>query len=333
MPYFRKILNPAAGISIIMLSMFGCTQPIRHNKFDSGLFVVSTTAKSTGVTVCDSLYVDRYSNDSIYFFDLELFGHLYDGKVDISKQIKPVPFSADYQCSGVISVLSPDSLYGYIELQSENNRDTLILQFKRLSNRGSGQKFIKEGDNKIKRVLSYKNVDTATQRFVVMHEALLIVEGNKLSAYVGVHSQGSVVYFLKGIKVDDLFVGEYVTLNSKNPNRSDSTIGDFKLKILNDYIELTGYFPFLFENRIKRTDDFLGFNYEASSMFARPSLKSNALLSSSELVNKCLKGCEILEIYQSEKAQKEQNLWYRVSTGGKVGWVFGGIQFHHDSSF
>lgn len=330
---FKNALSGTALCCAIIFSMFSCAQSAKYNEFDSGLFVVSTTAKSTGITIYDSLYVDRYSNDSVYIFDLELFGHLRDGKVDLPKQIKYAPYSAEYHCLGVINVLSSDSLYGSIELQSGDKRDTLILQFKRLSNRGSGQKFIKEGDGKSKRVLIYGIVDDTSSRFMFIHEALLIIEGNKLSGYFNVAAQGSVEYFLQGTKVNDEFVGEYVTFHSPRPTRSDATIGDFKLKFIDDYIELTGDFPFIFENRIKRTDDLVGFNYGASALFARPSLKSNELLSSVELVEKCRTGCEIAEIGSLVKTAEGKNLWYRVNVGDKCGWVLGGLQFDRDSSF
>jgi len=122
-----------SAFCIFMLLFGSCSQPDNYNDFDSGFFLVSTTAKSTGLTVSDSLHVDRYSNDSIYFFDLELFGHLDNGKVDIPNQTKDVPYSEGYHCFGAVNVHRTDSLYGYIAVQSGKKVDTLILQFKRLS--------------------------------------------------------------------------------------------------------------------------------------------------------------------------------------------------------
>jgi len=316
---------------IVVLLFVSCSQHAKNDEFDSGFFLVSTTSKSTGVSETDSLYVNRYSNDSIYFFDLELFGHLGNGKVAVPNQTKDVPYSEEYHCSGVVNVHSSDSLFGYIAVQSGNKIDTLILQFKRLSNRVSGQKFIKQSNGGGKRILTYRHVDDTSSRFMLIHEALLVVEGNKLTGHLGVHVQGSAEYFLQGTKVKDHFVGEYITLDRKNPTRVDSTIGDFKLRIVDDYIDLRGDFPFIFENRIKRADAAVGFHYGASSMFSRPSLKSSVLLSTSQLVDKCQSGCEIIEIGPTVKTVDGINVWYKVNTGGKSGWVFGGLNFLSNS--
>ena len=302
-----------------------CSQPDKHDEFDSGFFLVSTTSKGTNVLVTDSLFVDRYNNDSIYFFDLELFGHLGNSKVDIPNQTKDVPYSEGYRCSGVVNVHSSDSLYGYIAVQSGNKVDTLILQFKRLSNRVSGQKFIKQSNGGGKRILTFRNFDDTSSRFMLIDEALLIVEGNKLTGHLGVYAQGSAEYYLQGTKVDDHFVGEYITLNRKNPTRADSTIGDFKLRIVDDFIELSGDFPFILENRIKRAAADVDFHYGASSMFYRPSLKSRVILSTSELVEACEKGCEIIGIGPTDNATDGVNVWYQISAAGKTGWVFGGL--------
>ncbi len=320
-----------SGFCISILLFGSCSQPDKHNDFDSGFFLVSTTAKSTGLTVSDSLHVDRYSNDSIYFFDFELFGHLDNGKVDIPNQTKDVPYSEGYQCSGLVNVHSSDSLYGYIAIQSSNKVDTLILQFKRLSNRVSGQKFIKQSNGCGKRILTYRNFDDTSSRFMLIDEALLIVEGSKLTGHLAVYAQGSAEYYLKGTKVDDHFVGEYITLNRKRPTRADSTIGDFKLRIVDDFIELSGDFPFILENRIKRAAADVDFHYGASSMFYRPSLKSRVLLSTSELVDECKKGCEIVEIGPTANSVNGLDVWYQVNTGGKTGWVFGGLSLLSDS--
>lgn len=286
---------------------------------------MSTTSKGTNVLVTDSLFVDRYSNDSIYFFDLELFGHLDNGKVDIPNQSKDVHYSEGYQCSGLVNVHSSDSLYGYIAVQSGNKIDTLILQCKRLSNRVSGQKFINQSNEGGKRILTYRNFDDTSSRFMLIDEALLIVEGNKLTGHLGVYAQGSAEYYLLGTKVDDHFVGEYITLNRKKPTRADSTIGDFKLRIVDDFIELSGDFPFILENRIKRAAADVDFHYGASYMFYRPSLKSRALLSTTELVDECKKGCDIFEIGPTVNTADGVNVWYQVNTGGKTGWVLGGL--------
>jgi hypothetical protein len=311
--------------------ILSCSQPDKHNELDSGFFLVSTTLKGTDELVTDSLFVDRYSNDSIYFFDLELFGHLGNGKVAVPNQTKDVPYSEGYQFSGVFNVHSSDSLYGYIAVQSGNKVDTLILQFKRLSNRVSGQKFIKQRNGVGKRILTYRNVDDTSSRFMLIDEALLIVEGNKLTGHLGVHSQGSAEYFLQGTKVDDHFAGKYITLNRKKPTRADSTIGDFKLRIVDDFIELSGDFPFIIENRIKRAAADVDFHYGASSMFYRPSLKSRALLSTSELVEACEKGCEIIGIGPTVNTTEGVNVWYQVNTGGKTGWVLGGLSLMNDT--
>jgi hypothetical protein len=312
---------------IAVCFIVSCSQPAKHDEFDSGFFLVATTTKSTGVLVTDSLFVDRYSNDSIYFFDLELFGHLSNGEVIVPEQTKEVPYSEGYQCSGVVNVHSLDSLYGYIAVQSGNKVDTLTLQFKRLNNRMSGQKFMKQSNGSGKGILIYRNVDDSSSRFMSIREALIVLEGNKLTGYLGVHAQGSAEYFLQGIKVKDHFVGEYITLDRKNPTRVDSTIGDFKLTIVDDYIDLRGYFPFVFENRIKRVDAAVGFHYGASSMFSRPSLKSSVVLTTSELVGECRKGCEIIKIRPTVKTADGVNVWYQVNTGGKTGWVLGGLNF------
>lgn len=326
-------LRPGYSAAVVFFTFLvltlGCTQHEKNYEFNSGQFVVSTTVQGTGVTVYDSLYVDRFTNDSIYIFDLELFGILEDGQVRMPKQRKMVPYSADYQCSGVIRVFSTDSLYGHVELLSDDKRDTLILQFKRLSNRGSGQNFIEE-EGKTRRVLSYRNVGDSQGAIITIHEALLVLEGAKLSGYVGVHSQGSAEYYLQGTKVKDYFVGEFITLNRKNPNKRDSTIGEFELKIKEDYMELTGDFPFIFEKRIQRTDDLVGFNYSASALLAAPNLKSSALLSSSELVDACRKGCVVINIGPKINGGNGYGLWYKVHVGDKIGWVFGGLQFHDD---
>lgn len=314
-----------------MLLFVSCSQHAKNDEFDSGFFLVSTTTKSTGVLVTDSLFVDRYSNDSIYFFDLELFGHLGNGKVAVPNQTKDVPYSEGYQCSGVVNVHSSDSLYGYIEIQSGNKVDTLILQFKRLSNRVSGQKFIKQSNGGGKRILTFRNFDDTSSRFMLIDEALLIVEGNKLTGHLGVYAQGSAEYYLLGTKVDDHFVGEYITLNRKKPTRADSTIGDFKLRIVDDFVELSGDFPFILENRIKRAAADVDFHYGASSMFYRPSLKSRALLSTTELVDECKKGCEIFEIGPTVNTTDGVNVWYQVNTGGKTGWVLGGLSLMNDT--
>jgi hypothetical protein len=311
--------------------ILSCSQPDKHNEFDSGFFLVSTTSKGTDVFVTDSLFVDRYSNDSIYFFDLELFGHLGNGKVDIPNQTKNVPYSEGYQCSGAVNVHSSDSLFGYIAVQSGNKVDTLILQFKRLSNRVSGQKFIKQSNGVGKRILTYRNFDDTSSKFIIVHEALLIVEGKKLTGHLGVHVQGSAKYFLQGTRVDDQFIGEYIKLEINNPTRLDSTIGDFKLRIVDDFIELSGDFPFIFENRIKRAAADVDFDYGASSMFYRPSLKSRVLLSTSEFVDECKRGCEILEIGPTANSANGLDVWYQVNTGGKTGWVFGGLSLLSDS--
>lgn len=316
---------------LVVFSLIGCTQTIERSKFDSGFFLVSTTTKSTGVSVTDSLYVDRYSNDSIYFFDLELFGHLGNSKVDIPNQTKDVPYSEVYQCSGVFNVHSSDSLHGFIAAQSGNKVDTLILQFKRLSNRVSGQKFIKQSNGGGKRILTYRNVDDTSSRFMLIHEALLVVEGNKLTGHLGVYAQFSAEYFIQGTKEDDQYIGEYITLNRKSPTRADSAIGDFKLRIVDDFIELSGDFPFILENRIKRAAADVDFHYGASSMFYRPSLKSRALLSTTELVDECKKGCEIFEIGPTVNTADGVNVWYQVNTGGKSGWVLGGLSLLNDS--
>ena len=305
--------------------ILSCSQPDKHNEFESGFFLVSTTSKGTDELVTDSLFVDRYSNDSIYFFDLELFGHLDNGKVDIPNQTKNVPYSEGYQCSGAVNVHSSDSLYGHIAVQSGNKVDTLILQFKRLSNRVSGQKFIKQRNGVGKRILTYRNFDDNSSRFMLIDEALLILEGNKLTGHLGVYAQGSAEYFLQGTKVDDHFVGEYITLNRKRPTRADSTIGDFKLRIVDDFVELSGDFPFILENRIKRAAADVDFHYEASSMFYRPSLNSRVLLSTSELVEACEKGCEIIGIGPTANTTDGVNVWYQVKTGGVIGWVLGGL--------
>ena len=315
------------AIWMAMLLFGSCSQPDKHNEFDSGFFLVSTTSKGTDVFVTDSLFVDRYSNDSIYFFDLELFGHLGNGKVDIPNQTKDVPYSEGYQCSGAVNVHSSDSLFGYIAVQSGNKVDTLILQFKRLSNRVSGQKFIKQRNGGGKRILTYRNFDDTSSRFMLIDEALLIVEGNKLTGHLGVYAQGSAEYYLQGTKVDDHFVGKYITLNRKKPTRADSTIGDFKLRIVDDFIELSGDFPFILENRIKRAAADVDFQYGASSMFYRPSLKSRVLLSTSEFVDECKRGCEILEIGPTANTADGLDVWYQVNTGGKTGWVLGGLGF------
>ena len=319
------------AIWMAMLLFGSCSQPAMNDEFDSGFFLVSTTTKGSDLLVTDSLFVDRYSNDSIYFFDLELFGHLGNGKVDIPNQTKDVPYSEGFQCSGVVNVHNLDSLYGYIAVQSGNKVDTLILQFKRLSNRVSGQKFIKQRNGVGKRILTYRNFDDTSSRFMLIDEALLIVEGNKLTGHLGVHSQGSAEYFLQGTKVDDHFAGKYITLNRKKPTRADSTIGDFKLRIVDDFIELSGDFPFILENRIKRAAADVDFHYGASSMFYRPSLKSRALLSTTELVDACKKGCEIIEIGPTVNTTDGVNVWYQVNTGGKTGWVFGGLSLMNDT--
>lgn len=323
--------SAAVALFTLLFITLGCTQLEKNHEFKSGQFVVSTTVKGTGVTLYDSLYVDRYTNDSIYIFGLELFGQLEDGQVRVPKQIKVVPYSSDYLCSGVIRVISTDSLCGQIELRSDDKRDTLVLQFKRLSNRSSGQNFIEE-EGKTKKVLSYRNVGDSQEAIISIHEALLVLEGTKLSGYVGVHSQGSAEYYLQGTKVKDLFVGEFITLNRKNPNKRDSTVGEFNLKIKEDYIELTGDFPFIFERRIKRTDDFVGFNHSASALLAAPNLKSSALLSSSELVDECRKGCAVIAIGPKSNGENGYGLWYKVLVGNKIGWVFNGLQFHDDST-
>lgn len=318
-------------ICIVVLFFVSCGQPAKNDEFDSGFFLMSTTTKSTGVLVADSLFVDSYSNDSIYFFDLELFGHLCNGKVDIPNQKKEVPYSEGYRCSGVVNVHSSDSLYGYIEIQSGNKVDTLILQFKRLSNRVSGQKFIKQSNGGGKRILTYRNVDDTSSRFMLIHEALLVVEGNKLTGHLGVYAQFSAEYYLQGTKEDDQYIGEYITLNRKSPTRADSAIGDFKLRIVDDFIELSGDFPFILENRIKRAAADVDFHYGASSMFYRPSLKSRALLSTTELVDECRKGCEIFDIGPTVNTADGVNVWYQVNTGGNTGWVFGGLSLLNDS--
>ena len=328
-------LRPGYSAAVVFFTFLvltlGCAQHEKNHEFNSGQFVVSTTVQGTGVTVYDSLYVDRYTNDSIYIFDLELFGILEDGQVRMPKQRKMVPYSSDYQCSGVIRVFSTDSLYGHVELLSDDKRDTLILQFKRLSNRGSGQNFIEE-EGKTKKVLSYRHVGDSQEAIISIHEALLVLEGTKLSGYVGVHSQGSAEYYLQGTKVKDYFVGEFITLNRKNPNKRDSTVGEFKLKIKEDYMELTGDFPFIFEKRIQRTDDLVGFNYSASALLAAPNLKSSALLSSSELVDACRKGCVVINIGPKINGGNGYGLWYKVLVGNQIGWVFNGLQFHDDST-
>ena len=324
------LLVAAIYFALVTFS-FGCSLPDKNNEFDSGFFLMTTTAKSTGVFVTDSLYVDRYSNDSIYFFDLELFGHLGNSKVDIPNQKKNVPYTEGYQCSGAVNVHSSDSLYGYIAVQSGNKVDTLILQFKRLSNRVSGQKFIKQSNGGGKRILTYRNFDDTSSRFMLIDEALLVVEGNKVTGHLGVYAQGSAEYFLQGTKVDDHFVGEYITLNRKSPTRADSAIGDFKLRIVDDFIELSGDFPFILENRIKRAAADVDFHYGASSMVYRPSLKSRALLSTSELVEACEKGCEIIGIGPTVNTTDGVNVWYQVNTGGKTGWVFGGLSLMNDT--
>ena len=314
-----------------MFSFIGCTETTERSKFESGFFLLSTTTKSTGVSVTDSLYVDRYSNDSIYFFHLDLFGQLGKSKVDIPKQTKDVPYSGEYLCSGVVNLYSSDSLHGHIEVQPGNKVDTLILQFKRLSNRVSGQKFIKQSNGGGKRILTYRNVDDTSFRFMLIHEALLIVEGNKLTGHLGVYAQFSAEYFLQGTKVHDHFEGKFITLDRKNPTRADSTIGDFKLRMVDDFIELNGDFPFILENRIKRAAADVDFHYGASSMFYGPSLKSRALLSTTELVDECRKGCEIIEIGPTGITGDGINVWYQVNTGGKTGWVLGGLSLMNDT--
>ena len=80
----------AVALFTLLFITLGCTQLEKNHEFKSGQFVVSTTVKGTGVTIYDSLYVDRYTNDSIYIFGLELFGRLEDGQVRVPKQIKVV---------------------------------------------------------------------------------------------------------------------------------------------------------------------------------------------------------------------------------------------------
>jgi hypothetical protein len=195
----------------------------------------------------------------------------------------------------------------------------------------SGQKFIKQRNGGGKRILTYRNFDDTSSRFMLIDEALLVVEGNKLTGHLGVYAQFSAEYFLQGTKVDDHFVGEYITLNRKSPTRADSAIGDFKLRIVDDFIELSGDFPFILENRIKRAAADVDFHYGASSMFYRPSLKSRALLSTTELVDACKKGCEIIEIGPTVNTTDGVNVWYQVNTGGKTGWVFGGLSLMNDT--
>jgi hypothetical protein len=128
--------------------------------------------------------------------------------------------------------------------------------------------------------------------------------------------------------VDDQFVGEYIMLNKENPSRVDLSYGDFKLKIVDDYIDLSGDFPFIHENRIKKTDAAVGFHH-GTSFFYRPSLKSSILLTDSEFYDECRKRCEIVAIGPPFKTADGINIWYQVKTGDKTGWVFGGLSLNN----
>jgi hypothetical protein len=94
---------------------------------------------------------------------------------------------------------------------------------------------------------------------------------------------------------------------------------------VDDYIDLSGDFPLIHKNRMKKTDSAVGFYYGASFHY-RPSLKSTVLLTDSEFWEECQKGCEILEIGPPLKTANGINIWYRVKVKDETGWVLGGLE-------
>jgi hypothetical protein len=274
-----------------------------------------------GTNKVDSIYLSNHK-DSIFFSGLDIYGFLSGDTVVFPNQVKEMPYSSSWRINGKLKLIGTDSLYGALKLKRDDVVQQLELKLKLISSQGTTSK-------NDKRVLYFKDVEDiqiVTGPIIQVHYAIIQLDDDSLKGYLGVFSQGTREYFLRGIKsAKGEYTGTYITEGINNRGLSQNR---FRLNIKDNKISLNGHFPFLFINEIAQTKEIPEIDYSSTFLSSGPSKSSNLVLDSTEMVRLSNRNCRIIQIGPIESANKGPNQWYNVQIGDNVGWLLGGLSPH-----
>jgi len=272
---FRISLLVIMHISLIA-SVISCANYEAKTGLTQGEYLMVSSASSSGLSSADTTTISVVG-DSVFVTGLDIYGHISGDSLIIPTQIKEVPFSNDWRINGELKLKGPDSLYGTLNLLRDSVVQQLELKFRLISSQGTTS-------NKDKRILYFKDVEDiqiVTGPIIQVHYAIIQLDNDSLKGYLGVFSQGTREYFLRGHKNAS---GEYTgTFITKGKNYLGSNHDPFSLTLENNRLRLNGKFPFLFKNELMRTNDMPEVDYSTTGLYSGPTQSSSLLLTCSTL--------------------------------------------------
>ncbi len=307
--------------ALLISSVVSCTNHDNNTGITPGEYLMISSAGTSGLTSRDTLSIVA-AGDSIYLAGLDIYGYLSGDTIMFPNQIKEVPYTSNWRINGKLKLIGTDSLYGALTLKRDSVVQQLELKLKLISSQGTTSK-------NDKRVLYFKDVEDiqiVTGPIIQVHYAIIQLDDDSLKGYLGVFSQGTREYFLRGIKsAKGEYTGTYITEGINNRGLSQNR---FRLNIKDNKISLNGHFPFLFINEIAQTTEIPEIDYSSTFLSSGPSKSSNLVLDSTEMVRLSNRNCRIIQIGPIESANKGPNQWYNVQIGDNVGWLLGGLSPH-----
>ena len=317
---FRISLLAIMHISLIA-SVLSCANHEAKTSLTPGEYLMVSSSTSSGLSSIDTITISVVG-DSVFIGGFDLHGLISADSILIAKQIKSVRYSLDWSISGKLNIHRPDSVYGTLNLLRDSVVQQLELKLKLISSQGT----IFEND---KRVLYFKDVEDiqiVTGPIIQVHYAIIQLDNDSLKGYLGVFSQGTREYFLRGTKsAKGEYTGTYITKGINNRGLSQNR---FRLNIKDSKISLNGHFPPLFINEIAQTTEMPEIDYSSTVLRSGPSKSSNLVLDSTEMVQLSNRNCRIIQIGPIESANKGPNQWYNVQIGDNIGWLLGGLSPH-----
>ncbi len=302
----------------LIASVLSCANHEAKTGLTPGEYLMVSTASSSGLSSADTITISVVG-DSVFIGGFDLHGHISADSILIAKQIKSVRYSLDWSFSGKLNIHRPDSVFGTLNLLRDSVVQQLELKFRLISSQGTTS-------NKDKRILYFKDVEDiqiVTGPIIQVHLAIIQLDNDSLKGYLGVFSQGTREYFLRGHKNAS---GEYTgTFITKGKNNLGSNHDPFSLKIENNQLRLNGKFPFLFKNELMQTNDMPDVDYSSTGLYSGPTKSSRQFLNAAEMEQLSNRTCRITGIGPIESVNGEHNQWHNVQIGKNNGWVLGGL--------
>lgn len=232
--------------TLLIASVVSCTNHDNNTGITPGEYLMISSAGTSGLTSRDTLSIVA-TGDSIYLAGLDIYGYLSGNTIMFPYQIKEVPYTSSWRINGKLKLIGTDSLYGALTLKRDGVVQQLELKLKLIS-----QHSVDTIDSA--NTLYFQDVQEiqlVSGPIIRAHYAVVKLDQDSLTGYLGVFAQGSKVYVLKGIRSRK---GKYNgTFSSIGPKNTTHFQNKFDLRIENARLKIRGHFPFIFTTELLQT--------------------------------------------------------------------------------